>query len=112
MNRPRINTITNPACIEYGEQIFSEEIYSIEGIKNSDFFKRKRAIEYTIELAKGLGRDLTLLINKSPFYLVKSNGRIRCIYRPEEDKITHPQLKQFYINRGYVHPHYKGLMAA
>lgn len=105
----QINARTNPACINGGKQVFSQEIYSIQGIKNSDFFKRRRAIEYTIDLAKNERLDLILLVNGSPFYKVSSNGRLTCVYNPEEDKITHPLLKEFFISRGYVA---KGLMAA
>lgn len=78
------------------------EVYSILGNEDVKYFKRVEAILTTCAIAKKQLRNITILLNKTPFCQVKWNGKYTYIYNPNEDKVTSPELKQLFIAKGYA----------
>jgi hypothetical protein len=97
--RPRIN----PACINSKHHVYSPELYTIQGNPSIFFYRREEAIKKTAKVASEKDTVIVILLNGNRFVKVKQDGSCTWVYNPEMDFVTAPKLKQFFIQRGFVH---------
>lgn len=80
--------------------IYGREVYTIAGHKEIFFYRRVEAIKKTIEVAVKKKRQITMLLNNTPFCQFDSKGKYEYIYDASKDKLSSPELKQLFRDKG------------